>query len=95
MADSWSIVFKETIGNREVTGKRYDEGGYKVITTQKNDDDGSVAGDQKSTVIIPPSSAGTTIEIDAENLGELKAHLVEDEEFTPEEADEIVSKFGT
>lgn len=93
MADSWSKVFKEAIGNREVIGTRYDECGYKVITTQKNDDDGSVAGDQKSTVIIPPSSAGTKIEIDAKTLQELEADLVEEGEFTKEEAEEIVSKF--
>lgn len=93
MADSRSKVFEEAIGDREVIGEVYDEGGYKVTTTQKNDDDGSVAVDQTSTVIIPPSSAGTKIEIDAETLRELEADLVEDGEFTPEEAKEIVSKF--
>ncbi len=93
MADSWSKIFEVTIGDRVVIGQTYDEGGYKVTTTQKSDDPGSVSGDQSSTVVIPPSAAGKKIEIDAETLSELEADLVSDGEFTAEEAEQITGKF--
>ncbi len=95
MADSWTRVFHDTIGGRSVTGEIYDDGGYKVTTTQKSDHDGGVSGDKSSTIIISPSAAGTPIEIDADTLKELESKLVTDGDFSKEEAEKIVGKFQT
>ncbi len=94
MADSWSQVFEDTVGGRPVKGEIYDEGGYKVTTTQKEDYPGSLSGDESNTIIIPPREAGTPIEIEAETLEELEKDLVT-EGFSKDEAKTIVDKFPT
>ncbi len=95
MVDFWSKVFDASIGGRSVTGETYNEGGYKVRTTQKSDYEGSVSGDSSSTLIMPPTAAGTSMEIEAESLEELESELISDGEFTQNEANEIVDKFRT
>ncbi len=93
MEDTWEAIFDVVINGRDVKGETYCEGGYRVSTTQKSDYEGYIGGDTGSTIIIPPSQAGTPIDIDAETLEELERTLVEDGEFSPDEAREIVDNF--
>lgn len=95
MADTWTQVFDDTLDGRSVTGEIYDEGGYKIRTTQKRDDEGSFSTDKSGTIIMPPSEAGTTIEIEAESLDELENNLVNEGEFSAEQASNIVDRFRT
>ena len=94
MADCWNHVFEDTVGDRPVKGEIYDEGGYKITTTQQKDFPGSVSNDEANTIIIPPTAAGTPIEIEAETLEDLEKDLVT-EGFSKDEAKAIVDKFQT
>jgi hypothetical protein len=89
---NWKIIFETEINGRPVKGEVYEEGGFKITTTQKEDFDGSVSGDDGSPVITSPISAGQPIEFNAETLDELKKDLITDS-FTDEEATEIIDKF--
>ena len=93
MTELWEEKFQTEVAGRSVKGEVYDEGGYKVTTTQKSDHEGKVSGDKSGTVIVPPSASGTSIEIDGETLEELENELVENGEFTREEAKKITSMF--
>lgn len=93
MADSWEEIFEKEVDGRPVKGEVYDEGGYRVTTTQKSDYEGDVSGDESSTVIISPSAAGTKIKLEGETLEELEKELVEHGEFSDEEAKSIASMF--
>lgn len=95
MADSWTKVFDDTVDERPVTGEIYDDGGYKVRTTQKSDNEGNVSRDESGTIIMPPSEAGSKIEIEADSLDELEQDIVNDGEFTAEQARNIADKFRT
>jgi len=93
MADSWKEVFEAEVDGRQVKGEVYDEGRYRVTTTQKSDYEGNGSGDESTTVIIPPSAAGTIIQLDCETVEELEKQLVEHGEFTYEEAKNITRRF--
>jgi hypothetical protein len=95
MADSWTKVFDDTVDERPVTGEVYDEGGYKVRITQKSDYEGNVSKDESGTIIMPPSEGGSVIEIEANSLDELEQDLVNDGEFTAEQARNIAENFRT
>ncbi len=74
MSDSWKKIFKGNLEGRDIEIEEYNEGGYKVKTTQNEDDEGSVSVDKSSTTIIPPTEAGREITIE----GETKEDLIKD-----------------
>ena len=93
MADTWKSIFKGTIEGRSVEIESYDEGGYRVHTTQGADDPGTVQSDGSSTLIIPPTEQGRQITIEGETSKEIHKDLLA-EGFTNEAANEIVSKLS-
>jgi hypothetical protein len=64
MTGTWKPIFKETIETRPVKIEVYDEGGYRVHTTQGADDLGTFQSDGLQTVIIPPTERGRPIVIE-------------------------------
>ncbi|MCF7993666.1 MAG: hypothetical protein K9L88_02365 [Chromatiaceae bacterium] len=93
MPDSWKIVFEENLNGRPVKGEIYDEGGYRVTTTQKSDHEGNVYSDGTSTIISLPTSAGNKNTIDAQNLNDLEKGLIDYCELSREEAIAIIAMF--
>lgn len=91
---AWKDVFTKEVGGRQVTGSEHSEGGYRVSTTTASDYEGDVSGDESSTVIMPPVAAGSPVSIEGEDLADLRKNLIEDGEFSEEDADEIVAGFG-
>jgi len=91
MADTWKSIFKGTIENRPVEIKVYDEGGYRVCTTQGADDPGAAQSDGSSTIIIPPTEQGRQIEIEGETPDEIRKDLLA-EGFSEAAANQIVGK---
>ena len=89
----WESVFADTFDNRPVEGMRYREGDLRVRTVTKSEFPGRVFGDGSSTTIIPPMEAGTTIDIDAVDRMELRSLLIEEGEFSENDADAIVARF--
>ncbi len=94
MADLWTNVFTDSADGRLVTGETYDEGGYKITTTQKTDNNGEASRNDYGTTIIAPSEAGRPIEIDADSLIELEQKLVSEGEFSKNDAKKIANKFS-
>lgn len=93
MADTWKSIFKGTIESRPVEIEIYDEGGYRVHTTQGADDPGTVQSDDSSTLIIPPTEKGRQITIDDETPEEIRKALIS-EGFSEKAANEIVGKLS-
>jgi hypothetical protein len=91
MADTWNPIFDGTIENRPVKIEMYDEGGYRVHTTQGEDDPGTVQSDDSSILIIPPTSKGMQITIEGEAPEDIRNDLVS-EGFSAAAADDIVGK---
>jgi hypothetical protein len=91
MADTWRAIFKATIEGRPVEGEMYDEGGYRVHTTQNADDPGTVVKDGSSTLIIPPTEKGRRITIEGETLEEVGEGLA-DEGFSDAAVQDIVGR---
>jgi hypothetical protein len=89
MADTWKSIFKGTIENRSVEIKIYDEGGYRVHTTQGADDSGYVQSD----ISIPPTERGQPITIDGETPNEIRKLLLA-EGFSEAAASVIVGKLS-
>lgn len=87
----WESIFTGTIENRHVQILRYDDGGYKVCTTQGADDPGVVKSDDTSTMIIPPTEKGRKITIEGETAEEIKKDLLI-EGFSEMASNEIVGK---
>ena len=71
MADSWKTIYEGMFEGRNIKVKKYDGGGYRVITTQKEDIDSRILKDDASTIIFPPSESGDEIHIDGETKEEL------------------------
>jgi len=94
MADTWKSIFKGTIEGRPVEIESYDEGGYRVHTTQSADDPGSVQSDGSSTLVIPPTEQGRQITIEGETPEEIRKDLLR-EGFSETVANEIVGKLLT
>jgi hypothetical protein len=92
MTDTWKSIFKGTVENRPVEIEIYDEGGYRVHTTQGADDPGNVESDGSSTLIIPPTAQGRKISIEGETLEEIREGL-RSEGFSESAANEIVGNF--
>ena len=93
MVNTWNKVFDYEVGGRTLKGEIFDEGGYKISTTQKCDCEGKVVNDDCGTSIFPPSFVGSKIVIDSDTLENLEKELIEYGEFTAEEAKKIISKF--
>ncbi|MBI5919979.1 MAG: hypothetical protein HY849_11500 [Nitrosomonadales bacterium] len=93
MADTWKSIFKGIIENRPVEIEIYDEGGYRVNTTQGADDPGTVQSDGSSTIIIPPTAKGRQIAIEGETTDEIRKDLLA-EGFSEAAADKIVGKLS-
>lgn len=91
MADTWKSIFKGTIEGRTMEIEIYDEGGYRVHTTQGADDPGTVQSDGSSTIIIPPTEQGRPITIEGETPDEVRRDLLT-EGFSEAAANEIVGK---
>lgn len=91
MTDTWKSIFKGTIESRSVEVEVYDEGGYRVHTTQGEDNSGFVQVDQSSTTIVSPTEKGREITIDGETVDELRKELIA-EGFSENAANEIVGK---
>jgi len=91
MADTWKSIFNGTIENRPVEIKVYDEGGYRVCTTQAADDPGAAQSDGSSTIIIPPTEQGRQIAIEGETPDEIRKDLLA-EGFSEAAANQIVGK---
>lgn len=92
MADTWKSIFKGIIEGRPVEIEIYDEGGYRVHTTQGTDDPGSIQSDDSSTMIIPPTEQGRQIAIEGETPEEIRKDLLS-EDFSEAAANIIVGKF--
>lgn len=71
MADTWSNIYKGELEGREIEIDIYDEGGYRVKTTQKENDPGDVVVDEESTTIMPPTESGIEIHIEGESKEDL------------------------
>ena len=71
MADLWKTIYKGELEGRSIEVEEYDDGGYRVITTQKEDNPGSVSSEETSVIIIPPTEAGREIHIEGETKKEL------------------------
>lgn len=93
MADTWKSIFNGTIENRPVEIEIYDEGGYRVHTTQGADDPGIIESDGSSTLIIPPTEQGRPITIDGETPDEIRNDLLS-EGFSEAAVNEIVGKLS-
>lgn len=93
MADTWKSIFKGTIENRPVEIEIYDEGGYRVHTTQGADDPGIVQSDDSSILIIPPTAQGRQIAIEEETPDEIRKELLA-EGFSEAAVCEIISKLS-
>lgn len=91
MADTWKSIFKGTIENRPVEIEIYDDGGYRVQTTQGADDPGTVQSDGSSTIIIPPTEQGRPISIEGETPDKIRKELLA-EGFSEAATNEIVGK---
>lgn len=91
MADRWTRVFEGTAEGRPIEIEVYDEGGYRVQTTQGDDHPGSVQVDQSSTAIITPTEEGREITIYGETVEALRKELI-NEGFSENAANEIVGK---
>jgi len=91
MADTWKSIFNGTIENRPVEIEIYDEGGYRVHTTQGADDPGTVQSEGSSTIIIPPTEQGRQITIEGETPDEIRKDLLA-EGFSEVATNEIVGK---
>ncbi|MDP1769304.1 MAG: hypothetical protein Q8L74_10940 [Nitrospirota bacterium] len=91
MADTSRFIFKGTIEGRPVEIEIYDEGSYRVHTTQGADDPGSIQSDDSSTVIIPATEQGRKITIEGGAPEEIRKDLLS-EGFSNAAANEIVSK---
>lgn len=89
---TWKSIVKLVIENRPVEIEVYDEGGYRVHTTQSADDPGTIQSDGSSTIIIPPTEQGRQITIEGETLDEIRKDLLA-EGFSEVAANEIVGKF--
>ena len=93
MTDKWKCIFNGSIENRPVKIEIYDEGGYRVHTTQGADDFGTVESDVSSILIIPPTEKGIKIIIEGEILEEIQ-HDLQVEGFSMEASSEIIGKFS-
>ena len=93
MADTWKSIFNGTIENRPVEIEVYDEGGYRVHTTQGADDPGTIESDDTSTLIIPPTEQGRKIRIEGETADKIRKDLLT-EGFSETAASEIVGKLS-
>jgi hypothetical protein len=92
MADNWRSVFKGTIEERPVEAAIYEEGGFRVRTTQFADDLGHAYKDDfGGTTVIGPSEKGREIDIDSESLEGICTQLV-CQGFSYEAASEIAEK---
>ncbi len=91
MADTWKCIFNGMIENRPVEIEIYDEGGYRVHTTQGADDPGTVESDGSSTLIIPPTEQGRKITIEGETAEEIRNDLLI-EGFSETATNEIFAK---
>jgi len=91
MADTWKSIFNGTIENRPVEIEIYDEGGYRVHTTQGADNPGTVQSEGSSTIIIPPTEQGRQITIEGETPDEIRKDLLA-EGFSEVATNEIVGK---
>ena len=94
MANTWKSIFKGTIENRPVEIKVYEEGGYRVCTTQGADDPGTAQSDGSSTIIISPTEQGRQIAIEGQASDEIRKDLLT-EGFSEAAADQIVDKLPT
>jgi hypothetical protein len=93
MADTWKSIFNGTIENRPVEIEVYDEGGYRIHTTQGADDPGTIESDDTSTLIIPPTEQGRKITIEGETADEIRNALLT-EGFSEATASEIIGKLS-
>ena len=91
MADTWKSIFKGTIEDRPVEIEIYDEGGYRVHTTQGADDPGTVQSEDSSHLIVSPTEKGRQITIDEESPEEIR-HALISEGFSEKATNEIVGK---
>ena len=91
MTDTWKSIFTGTIENRPVKIESYDEGGYRIHTTQGADYPGLIKTANSSTLIIPPAEKGSVIVIEAESVEELHQELLA-EGFSESSANEIINK---
>lgn len=90
MADTWESIFRGKIENRPVEIEIYDDGGYRVKTTQGANDPGTVQSDDSSTIIIPPTEQGRPISIEGETPEEIRVAL-HAEGFSEAATNEIIS----
>lgn len=91
MAGTWKSIFKGKIENRPVEIEIYDEGGYRIQTTQGADDPGTIQSDGSSTMVIPPTEQGRPISIEGETPDEICKDLLA-EGFSKAAANEIIGK---
>lgn len=90
---SWVEIFNTVIDNRDVKGWRYDGEDYRVDTTIKTSVGPKISGDQGQMVVMPAFSAGDPCQIDGATPEELRKNLVDDGEFTSDQAAEIIGLF--
>ncbi len=91
MTDKWKSIFKGSIENRSLEIEIYDEGGFRIHTTQAVDDPGIVYCDASSSIIIPPKEQSRKITIEGENPDEICKDLLI-VGFSESAANEILSK---
>jgi hypothetical protein len=94
MSDSWNKVFEICVGERTVSGYKYDDGEpYKIRTTNLFDQEGDVIVDEYGSTILPPISKGDSIELESDTFDKLYADLLHSGHFSEEEAGKIIEKF--
>jgi hypothetical protein len=84
-------IWSGTVGGRRVTLKKDANGDLRVSTVTASDDEGRAVREGDAFMHLPPTPAGTNIDIDPDEARQLRDVLMEDGEFTSEEADEILS----
>jgi len=91
MTPHWTTIYDGSLGDRPIKLMKYSEGGLKVLTTQPCDEPGLVESDSGSTLIFPPTEAGREIEVEGETLEKLKSNLIQQGDFSEEEAQQVMS----
>lgn len=88
---TWTDVWKGPVGGRDVLLQRSDKGDKRVRTTARRDVNPTVSGDDSAVVFGVSGIKGDPITIDPRQGQSLRDALMENGEFTADEADEIVS----
>jgi hypothetical protein len=89
MTEEWKRINNGEIEDRKFELLRYESGGLKVITTQKETESSPGASNGTSHLMPFVISAGDTIEIEAKTPDQLEIELQNDGSFSPNVAREI------